>query len=129
MFRLVKVLNGNNQCEVYKIKPSPSANISPGCALIIASGMVTNSTATMCPEYIALGEEDNALGRVNVMVVTEDMVFKVEFTGTTSPLVGMTVGLSNYTGKMDGVTYNTSGKGRIVAVDDTGKYVYVRFRK
>ncbi len=129
MFRLVKVLNGNNQCEVYKIKVSPSANVRPGCALICTSGMVANATATMCPEYVALGEDVNALGRVNAMVVTEDMVFKVEFTGTTSPLVGMTVGLSNYTGKMDGVTYNTSGKGRIVAVDDTGKYVYVRFRK
>ena len=129
MFRLVKVLNGNNQCDVYKIKASPSANIKPGYALICANGMVTNATATICPEYIALGNDINDTERVNAMVITEDMIFKVEYTGATAPLVGMTVGMSNYTGKMDAVTYNTSGKGKIIAIDDNGSLVYVRFRK
>jgi hypothetical protein len=129
MFRLVKVLNGNNQYDVYKIKASPSANIKPGHALICTNGMLSNATVTICPEYIALGNDVNDTERVNAMVVTEDMIFKVEYTGSTVPLIGMTVGLSNHNGKMDAVTYNTSGKGRIVAIDDNGALVYVRFRK
>ena len=128
MFRLVKVLNGNNQCEVFKVNYLPSATIVPGCALACSNGKMTNSNATVCPEYISLGvDEDSSF--VNAIVVTEDMIFKVEYTGTTDPLVGMSVGLSNHIGKTDAVTYNTSGKGKIVEIDDDKAFVYVRFRK
>ena len=128
MFRLVKVINGNNQCEVFKLRPLPTATIIPGCTLACSSGMVTNSSATVCPEYVALGT-DSISGFVNAIVVTEDMIFKVEYTGTTDPLVGMSVGLANHNGKTDAVTYNTSGKGKIVEIDDDKAFVYVRFRK
>jgi len=129
MFRLVKVLNGNNQCDIFKIKSSVTASIIPGCALVCSNGALANATATVCPDYVALGKDTKEKGIIDAMVVTEDMIFKVEYTGTTTPLVGMTVGISNHKGKMDGVTYNTSGKGKIVAIDDGGTHVYVRFRK
>lgn len=128
MFRLVKVINGNNQCEVFKLKALSSATIIPGCALSCSNGKLTNSTATTCPEYISLGT-DSISGFVSAIVVTENMLFKVEYAGTTDPLVGMSVGLTNHTGKTDAVTYNTSGKGKIVEIDDNKEYVYVRFRK
>ena len=88
---------------------------------------MNNSNATVCPEYISLGVNEDS-DSVNAIVVTEDMIFKVEYVGTTQPLIGMSVGLSNHTGKTDAVTYNTSGKGKIVEIDDEN-FVYVRFRK
>ena len=129
MFRLVKVLNGNNQYEVMKIRALASSSILPGSPLVASSGNVTNSSATVCPDYVSLSGNTNGEANVEVMHVTEDMIFKVEYTGTTAPAVGMTVGMSNYKGKMDGVTYSSSGKGKIVALGDDPQYVYVRFRK
>ena len=57
------------------------------------------------------------------------MVFKVEYTGTTVPYVGMAVSLSTGKYKMDSVTNNSSGKGVILALEDDKKLVHVRFRK
>ena len=91
MFRLVKVLNGNNQCDIFKIKSSVTASIIPGCALVCSNGALANATATVCPDYVALGKDTKEKGIIDAMAVTEDMIFKVEYTGTTAPLVGMTV--------------------------------------
>jgi hypothetical protein len=127
MFRLVKNINGNTQCEVFKINYISSATIVPGCALTCSSGKMSTSTATVFPEYISLGIDEDS-SSVNAMVVTEDMIFKVEYIGTTSPLIGMNVGPTNHIAKADAVTYNTSGKGKIVEIGDEN-FVYVRFRK
>ena len=82
------------------------------------------------PDYISLsGNEDAPGDTVDAMFVTEDMVFKVEYTGAAAPYVGMSVGLSTSKYKMDSVTSNTSGKGSILGLDDDKKLVYVRFRK
>lgn len=130
MFRLVKVLNGNNQCEISKLDYSASDTIGPGCALICASGVATIASSTVMPDYISLtGNIDEARKKIDAMLVTEDMIFKVEYTGSTVPLIGMSVGISTSKNKMDSVTYNSSGKGRIVEIDDDQKMVYVKFRK
>ena len=129
MFRLVKVLNGNNQCDIFKIKSSVTASIIPGCALVCSNGALANATATVCPDYVALGKDTKEKGIIDAMVVTEDMIFKVEYTGTTVPYVGMAVSLSTGKYKMDSVTNNSSGKGVILALEDDKKLVHVRFRK
>ena len=130
MFRLVKVINGNNQFEAVRLGFNASATFGPGCALTCSSGVLGNPTSTSVPEYISLsGNDTEGCKRVDAMLVTEDMIFKVEYTGSSTPLQGMTVGLSTMKYKMDAVTYNSSGKGIIVGIDDDKNYVYVRFRK
>ena len=130
MFRLVKVISGNNQYEVSKLALHPAANFGCGCALTCTNGLANNASAAVMPDYISLTSTADAVGdRVEAMIVNEDMIFKVEFVGTTSPLVGMTVGLSTLRDKMDAVTYSSSGKGKIVAIDEDPSYVYVKFRK
>ena len=130
MFRLVKVINGNNQFEAVKLGFADSASFGPGCALICSGGVLSSANGTSLPEYISLsGNDEEGKSKVDAMIVTEDMVFKVEYTGSNTPTQGMSVGLSTYKHKMDAVTYNSSGKGIIVGVDDDKKSVYVRFRK
>ena len=130
MFRLVKVLNSNNQCEVSRLKIASAANFGPGCALTCSSGSLSSAAVAMMPDYISMvGSNDAEDGKIDAMFVTEDMVFKVEFTGTTAPYPGMTVGLSTKKQKMDSVTHSTTGKGMIIAVDDNPNLVYVRFRR
>ena len=130
MFRLVKILNGNTQAEVRHIDATNSILFAKGEALITNNGTPTTPTALSLPEYIYLTR--NYLTRsnkINVLLVTENSVFKVEYTGTIKPYIGMPVGLSTYKTRMDAVTYNSNGKGTIVGIDDTEKYVFVRFRK
>ena len=130
MFRLVKVLNSNNQCTVAKLKYNPATTIGPGCALSCLSGILSTPSNASMPDYISLiGNEGLTSDTIDAMFVTEDMVFKVEYTGSTAPYVGMSVGLSTSKYKMDSVTSNTSGKGSILALEDDKKLVYVRFRK
>ena len=130
MFRLVKVLNGNNQCEISKLDYEASAVIAPGCALTCTNGAASLASSTAMPDYISLtGNIDEARHKIDAMLVTEDMIFKVEYNGNTTPLIGMPVGLSTTKNKMDSVTYNSSGKGKIVEIEDDQKMVYVKFRK
>lgn len=130
MFRLVKVLNGNNQCEVSRLNCAEGTLIAPGCALTCNNGLVAHVSSTVMPDYISLtGNIDSSGTKIEAMLVTEDMIFKVEYTGSTTPLVGMNVGISTGKNKMDSVTYNSGGKGRIVEIDDDKKMVYVKFRK
>lgn len=130
MFRLVKVLNANNQYDVAKLKFNSSAVIGRGCALTCTNGLANSPTSTVTPEYISLSPNDDpACKTVDAIIITAEMIFKVEYTGTVAPYIGMNVGISTHKSKMDAVTYNSSGKGTIVGVEDNGKYVYVRFRK
>ena len=130
MFRLVKVLNGNNQCEIQQLSNNSSVATNLGCALLCTNGNVATPTANVAPDYISMGAPISSKSKkINAMLVTEEMVFKVEFTGTTKPAVGMAVGLSTKEHKMDSVTYNANGKGNIIGIDDDSKLVYVRFRK
>ena len=130
MFRLVKVLNANNQCNVSKLRYNASAVIGPGCALSCSNGLLVSSASTAIPDYISItGNDDPTRDTVDAMFVTEDMVFKVEYVGSTEPYVGMIVGLATSTNKMDSVTNNTSGKAAILGIEDDKKLVYVRFRK
>ena len=131
MFRLVKVLNANNQCETVKLNSNASLQVGKGCGLTYTNGALAFPTAAQAPDYIALigSDEIDAGEKIDVMIVTENMVFKVEYTGSTAPYVGMSVGLSNGKYKMDSVTSNTSGRGSILALEDDKKLVYVRFRK
>lgn len=131
MFRLVKVLNGNNQCDVTKLKFAQNTVIEKGCALTCNAGnAVTATSATSIPEFISLtGNTDTPCKKIDAIIVTTDMVFKVEYTGSMTPNMGMSVGLSTLNSKMDAVTYNSNGKGTIIGLDDDKKLVYVRFHK
>ena len=130
MFRLVKVIGGNTQYDVVKLTYASSSPLGCGCALSCSNGNTTNASATVMPEYISLTNSENLVNRkIDAMIITEDMVFKVEFSGTGTPSVGMPVGLATEKFKMDSVSYNASGKGEIIALEDDKKYVYVKFRK
>ena len=130
MFRLIKSLNGNNKYEVAKLRSSGSLEVVYGSALTCSGSGITSPSATASPDFIALSAvESGKKTELDGIVVSEDMVFKVEYTGASTPYVGMFVGLSSYKGSMDAVSYNSSGKGIILAIDDDPKIVYVRFRK
>lgn len=130
MFRLIKVLNGNNQCETIKFPYDPSATITYGSALICSNGNLTNPSGTALPEFISVCDKnDSTKNTIDAILVTEDMIFKVEYTGNITPYVGMSVGIAAHKGKSDGVTNNSSGKGLIVGIEDDKKLVHVRFRK
>ena len=130
MFRLVKVLNGNNQCEITKLKFSSSAVIRRGCALTCSSGLALPVTSNVMPDYIALDSNMNKeLKSVDAIYVTEDMIFKVEYAGNTEPYLNMAVGITTLNYKMDSVTPNSNGKGVVVGIDDDKKFVYVRFHR
>lgn len=130
MFRLVKVLNSNTQCETQLIKCNSSHIVGRGCALTLTSGVASPPAATSAPEFISLASnaelEDT---KVPAMIVTEDMVFKVEYNGNVTPTVGMTVGLGTIEYKMDSVTYSSNGKGTVIGIDEDKRFVYVKFRK
>ena len=129
MFRFIKVLNGNAQADVHLLKCNSNTFVL-GEALVCTGGLATSPSANAAPDYISLTR--NYLThhqKLDAIVVTENSVFKVEYTGTVTPYVGMPVGLSTYNSKMDAVTYNTNGKGIVLKVSDDAKFVYVRFRK
>lgn len=131
MFRLIRSLKGNHQCEIVKLNANGSLAVVYGSAVNGTSSGVAAPTATASPDFIVLdtvasGEQK----KIDAIIVSEDMVFKVEYTGATPPYVGMSVGLSSLRGTMDAVTYNNSGKGTVIAVEEEDrKYVHVRFRK
>ena len=130
MFRLVKVLNGNIQYEVTKLPFSAGTTIKKGCPLVCLAGNAVAPTATAVPEYVALSDSaDSTNGKIDAMIITEEMVFRVEYTGTMTPVCSMEVAMTNLKSTMDAVTFNTSGKGIIIGFDDDKKTVYVRFRK
>ena len=132
MFRLVKVLNSNNQCETVRLNSNASLQIGKGCCLTYTNGALAFPTAAQAPDYIALigsDEIEDTVGRIDVMIVTENMVFKTEYSGSVTPFVGMPVGLATVQNKMDAVTYNSGGKGTVIGVEDDKKSVYVRFNK
>ena len=130
MFRLVKVLHGNNQYEAQRLPFGASVNIAPGCALSCQGGTLAVPTATAMPDYIAISSSNRSTNKkIDAMLVTEDMVFKVEITGTVTPTLGMSVGLSTKEYKMDAVTYNANGKGTVIGIDSATGLVYVKFRK
>ena len=130
MFRLVKVINSNTQCETHFLSFDPSTEIGAGCAVSAASGFAESPTATSSPDYVSLSSTDIAdTNKIPAILVTEDMIFRVEYTGSIAAVMGMNVGLATKENKMDSVTYNNSGKGTIVGLDDDKRFVYVRFRK
>ena len=130
MFRLVKVINSHTQCETHMLERNPSTYFGAGCALTGTTGYATSTSANSCPDYISAAAVTNSnKKKIPAILVTEDMVFKVEYTGALSPAMGMAVGLTTIDNKMDAVTYNSSGKGSIIGIDDDSKFVYVKFRK
>lgn len=130
MFRLVKVLNGNTQGEVKRIDSPQNALYLRGEAVISSGGSIATPTALSVPDYIYLSYSTASHpGKIYVLLVTENSVFKVEYVGAIKPYVGMPVGLATHKYRMDAVTYNSNGKGTVIDVDDTGEFVLVRFRK
>ena len=128
MFRLTKVLNGNTQGEIRYVNASRSAIFTKGEALITNNGNLTSPSAISMPEYIYLTRNPRMRPeKVDLLLVTENSVFKVEYTGNVKPYIGMPVGLSTHKTRMDGVTHNSNGKGTVLSVDDNGKFVFVRF--
>ena len=130
MFRLIKVINSHNQCEVKRLPFNNSFTVGKGCAILCANGTATQPTATQSPDYITLTSSEESDGKwLDAMMITEDMVFKVEYSGSEAPFMGMPVGLATVKYKMDAVSHNSSGKAVILNVDDDKRYVYVSFRK
>lgn len=128
MLRLVKVLNSNLQYEVVTLKNTDNIPLDMGCALICVNGTVAPAQCASMPEYISFGHpNDDDYTTVTAMLVTENMIFKTEYTGDTKPHVGMTVGLSKYVYEMDSVCPNKNGKGTVLGVDENNGLVYVRF--
>lgn len=130
MFRLVKVLNSDTKAEVQLIPKKKNSSFSRGEALICLNGYASSPNSTAFPEYIYLSQNNVANPRkLEVMAITEDSVFKADYSGTVTPYLGMPVGLSTKISGMDAVSYSSNGKGIIIGIDTDKDLVYVRFRK
>jgi hypothetical protein len=130
LFRLVKVLNSDTKAEVQLIPKRPSSTFSRGEALVCFNGYASSPTSTAFPEYIYLSQNYVTNPRkLEAMAVTEDSVFKADYSGTVTPYIGMPVGLSTKISGMDAVNYSSTGKGIIIGIDTDKDLVYVRFRK
>ena len=130
MFRLVKVLNGYTQGDVKLLKHNKPYGIPCGVAVIYTNQTVSTPSASAKPEYVTLATSYRLKSpRVNAILVTENMIFKVEFIGNSAPAVGMSVGLASSGMEMDSVSYNSNGKGTIIGIERETGLVYVRFSK
>ena len=130
MFRLVKVLNNNTQADVHLVPINEDAVYGKGEAIVTSDGKAATPSSTAFPDYIVLSKNlISHPNKIDAMIVTENSVFKVEYTGSLSPYLGMPVGLSRKIAGMDAVTYNVNGKGNVIGIDDDKRFVYVRFRK
>ena len=128
MFRLAKVLNSNFQYEVVTLKNTDNIPADAGCALVCVDGVIAPAMCTSMPEFISFGnpnEDDRTT--VTAMLVTENMIFKAEYTGDVKPYIGMTVGLSKSVCEMDSVCPDKNGKGTVLGTDENQNLVYVRF--
>lgn len=116
--------------ETTKLPYDTSTHIGPGSAVVIMDNKAQSTPATSFPDYISMSSNrDTDRDTLDLMAVTHNMIFKVEYVGAMPPTVGMSLGISNHKYKMDAVTYNGSGKGQIVALDkENGNFVYMRFR-
>lgn len=130
MFRLVKRLNGNTHCENVKLKVGVPFDIRIGDALSCVDGVIEPPAVASSPDYISMLDLQKASSSyIDCMVVTEDMVFLVEYQGATPPVMGMTVGIANNGNRRDYVSFNANGKGTIIGISDNKELVYVVFRK
>lgn len=130
MFRLVKRLNGNTHCENVKLRVGTPFDIRFGDALSCVNGVIAPPAVSSSPDYISMLDLQKASSSyIDCMVVTEDMVFLVEYQGATPPVMGMTVAIANSGNKRDRVSFNANGKGTIIGISDNKELVYVVFRK
>lgn len=127
MFRLVKTLGGNvcNNLVTFYEKVNGAPII--GSVVTCTNNVATNTAADGTPDYVYKGLTIS--GKAHLLSqITNDMIFKVEYVSAMMPKIGMKVSIADYKGKSDAVTYNSSGKGVIVDVENK-KMVYVRFQK
>ena len=132
MFRLARMLNTSNITEeTVKLQKSPSLAVSAGTALTINLGTLSTATYDAFPDYILTKDtKDESSTKVLAYHVTENMVFKVDYTNAIPPKLGMKVGIYSLPDCPSGaVGFNTNGKGMIVDIEPGGKKVYVRFSK
>lgn len=133
MFRLVKNIdNSTTFPEVIRMEASRLAySYTLGGTAILKNGNLETPAPSDFPDLVFAASSDR-FHRSNIadaFYVTEGMVFKVEYIGTSSPRVGLTVGLAKFLNGMDAVSYNSSGKGLIIAIDENPQYVYVKFHR
>ena len=128
MFRFVKTLSGGNVHEnINELDVKISGSIIQGSAVSCANNVLTNTSADGIPDYI-FQRYSMSKGLKICQTITNDMIFRVEYTSSTTPKIGMRVGLSNHLGVADAVAYNSSGKGLIIGIENPNM-VYVRFQK
>jgi len=98
-------------------------------AVVCKDGYLATAEKDEFPTYIVIDKCDSATYHCICMPVTENMIFKVEYLDTVTPIMGLRVGLASHKNPMDAVKYSASGKGVIIGIDDDPKFVYVRFVK
>ena len=126
MFRLAKIIGSSNTSEeVVNFNIKMNTGINSGSVVSCVNNVLLNTSADAFPDYVFMSVSD---GIKKCYAITENMIFKVEFTSDITPKLGMQVGLSNLFGKADSVAYNTNGKGIIVGIESP-TIVYVKFKK
>ena len=129
MFRLAKILNTSNASEETVFLTKKSSDPYPmGCALVCTNGSISYAAADSYPDYIVTNDVNSlSRGKIQCFQVTENMVFKVEYTSAIAAKLGMRVGITSSSGSPSTVTFNLNGKGLIVALDENPNIVYVKF--
>ena len=128
MFRLIKTL-GNSSINENVVELGIKVNGAPisGSAVSCTNNIISNTNSDAAPDYI-FKSSSASKSTVFCYSVTNDMIFKVEYTSAMTPKIGMKVGIADKNGASDAVAYNSNGKGIIVDVINKNM-VHVRFQK
>lgn len=133
LFRLVKILNNSNiNQDIAIIDRKLAGNLRPGSAAVCSNGMISVPELNACPEYVVVSTTTNTKRPLKTACypINEDMIFKINYNDTVTPRVGMRVGItSSENADSDSVIYSSNGKGIITDVDESKKFVYVKFTK
>ena len=128
MFRLVKILGSSNVHEnPVELNSKINGAIAAGSAVSCTNNVLFNTAADAAPDYI-FSRYSIANDKKLCYPVTNDMIFKVEYDSAATPKIGMKVGITSVKNDSDAVTFNSSGKGVIVGIENPNM-VYVRFQK
>ena len=128
MFRLVKMLSNDSISEnVFELNVKMNGTPILGSALSCTNNILSCAASDAFPDYILKASPENK-STFCCSMVTDDMVFKVEYTSAMAPKIGMKVGITDKNGPSDAVSYSSSGKGIIIGVINKNM-VYVKFQK
>ncbi len=127
MFKLIKINNSSSNV------PQLERFSQQGCfGKMRVGGAVKEygkslTSALNFPNFIVAKAPETDKDDILCYRVTEDMIFKTKVVSMMPAEVGDYVITSSNTDYINGVEVNEIGEGRVIAIDDDGEHIYVKF--